>query len=136
MKRHASSGSPYEAAIGLARAHRSGPVIAVAGTAPLAADGSTAHIGDLGGQTRRCLEIVKAAIEQVGGRLEDTVRTRIMLIDMSRWEEAARVHGEFFAHIKPACTFVEVSGFIKADWLVEVEADCWCEPSADEPVER
>lgn len=116
----------------MARAHRSGPMIAVAGTAPLAADGSTAHVGDMAGQTRRCLEIIKAAIAQVGGRLEDTVRTRIMLTDMSRWEEAARAHGEFFADIKPACTFVEVSGFIKADWLVEVEADCWCAPDADE----
>ncbi len=52
------------------------------------------------------------------------VRTRIMLTDITKWEEAAKAHGEFFSEIRPACTFVGVSGFIKKDWLVETEADC------------
>lgn len=52
------------------------------------------------------------------------MRTRIMLTDISRWQEAAAAHGEFFSDIRPACTFVEVKGFIKDDWLVETEADC------------
>jgi enamine deaminase RidA (YjgF/YER057c/UK114 family) len=47
-----------------------------------------------------------------------------MLTDISRWEEAARAHGEVFAAVKPACTFAEVKGFIDREWLVEVEADC------------
>ena len=46
-----------------------------------------------------------------------------MLKDIARWEEAAKAHGEFFSEIRPACTFVEVKGFIKSEWLVEVEAD-------------
>ena len=52
------------------------------------------------------------------------IRTRIMMKDISRWEEAARAHGEYFSRSKPACSFVEVSGFINPDWLVELEADC------------
>ncbi len=52
------------------------------------------------------------------------IRTRVMLTDISRWEEAARAHGEVFSAIKPACTFAEVKGFINREWLVEVEADC------------
>jgi enamine deaminase RidA (YjgF/YER057c/UK114 family) len=67
---------------------------------------------------------MKEAIEKAGGGLEDVIRTRIMLKDVSRWEEAARAHGEFFAEICPACTFVEVKGFVRDDWLVETEADC------------
>ena len=47
-----------------------------------------------------------------------------MLTDISRWKEAAKAHGEFFSEIRPACTFVEVKGFINRDWLVETEADC------------
>ncbi len=47
-----------------------------------------------------------------------------MLLDIKKWEEAARAHGEVFSKIKPACTFVQVSGFIKPEWLVEIEADC------------
>ena len=57
-------------------------------------------------------------------RLEDVIRTRIMLTDIDRWQEAARAHGEFFGEIRPACTFVQVSRFIDEDWLVEMEADC------------
>lgn len=131
-KRHlVSSGSPLERPIGFSRACRVGPWIAVAGTAPLGEDGTTVHPGDLYGQTRRCLEIVGRAVEAAGGRLEDVVRTRILLTDASRWEEAARAHGEVFSEIRPACTFAEVSGFIDPDWLVEVEADAYvAEPPA------
>jgi enamine deaminase RidA (YjgF/YER057c/UK114 family) len=119
-----SSGSPYEKPIGFSRATRIGNTIAVAGTAPVAPDGSTASPGDAYGQTKRCLEIIQKAIEDAGGRLEDVIRTRVMLTDISQWEAAAKAHGEMFGDIRPACTFMEVSKFIKDDWLVELEADC------------
>ncbi len=118
-----SSGSPFEKPIGFSRAVRVGNTIAVSGTAPMAPGGGTAYPGDLYRQTRTCLEIIKDAIEKAGGRMEDVVRTRILLVDISRWQEAARAHGEFFGEIRPASTFVEVSRFIDADWLVEIEAD-------------
>jgi enamine deaminase RidA (YjgF/YER057c/UK114 family) len=123
-RKRVSSGSPFEEPIGFSRAVRIGNVIAVSGTAAIAPDGSTAHQGDVYGQTRTCLEIMKRAIEDAGGQLENVIRTRVMLKDISRWEEAARAHGEFFAQIRPACTFVEVKGFVRDDWLVETEADC------------
>jgi len=119
-----SSGSPLEKPIGFSRASRIGNVIAVAGTAPIGEDGNTAFRGDVYNQTRLCLEIMQKAIEDAGGQLNDVIRTRIMLTDIEKWEDAARAHGEFFSEIRPACTFVQVSGFIKKDWLVETEADC------------
>ena len=118
-----SSGSPYEPSIGFSRAVRHGSWIAVSGTAPIAPDGSTACPGDLYGQTRRCLEIIGEALQRAGGGLESVIRTRLMLRDISAWKEAARAHGEIFGTIRPACTFVEVSGLIGDDWLIEVEAD-------------
>lgn len=118
-----SSGSPFEKPIGFSRAVRVGNTIAVSGTAPLAPGGGTAYPGDLYRQTRTCLEIIKDAVEKAGGRMEDIIRTRIMLVDISRWQEAARAHGECFGEIRPASTFVQVSRFIDADWLVEIEAD-------------
>jgi enamine deaminase RidA (YjgF/YER057c/UK114 family) len=124
MRTLVSHGSPLEEQIGFSRAVRVGHVLAVAGTAPIAPDGSVAAPGDVYGQTKRCLEIVAAAVREAGLSLEDVVRTRIMLTDMKTWREAARAHGEFFAGIKPACTFVQVVGFIDPGWLVEVEADC------------
>ncbi len=118
-----SSGSPFEKPIGFSRAVRVGNVIAVSGTAPIAPGGGTAYPGDLYRQTRACLTIIKDAIEKAGGRMEDVIRTRIMLVDITRWQEAARAHGEFFGEVRPASTFVQVSRFIDADWLVEIEAD-------------
>ena len=124
MRSQISSGSPLEPRIGFSRAVRVGGFVAVSGTAPIAADGSVAARGDVYGQTKRCLEIIGQAVSDAGLTVEDVIRTRIMLKDISRWEEAARAHGEVFAAIKPACTFVEVKGFIDPEWLVEVEADC------------
>jgi enamine deaminase RidA (YjgF/YER057c/UK114 family) len=86
-------------------------------------DGGVAAPGDVYGQTMRCLEIVAQAIADAGFPLDSVVRTRIMLTDISRREEAIRAHGETFARIKPACTFVEVKGFIDREWLVELEAN-------------
>lgn len=125
MKRkNISSGSPYEDVVGVSRAVRIGNIIAVSGTAPIAEDKTTACPNDVYGQTKTCIEIIKKAIEEAGGNLENVVRTRVMLTDISKWEEAAKAHGEAFRKIKPVCTFFEVKRFIKEDWLVEIEADC------------
>ncbi len=123
-RRHALSGSPFESTIGFSRAIRAGNTVAVSGTAPLNPDGTTAFPGNLYAQTVRCLEIAIAALAQVDAGVGDVVRTRVMLTDVSRWEEAARAHGEFFRELKPACTFVGVQAFIRPDWLVEIELDC------------
>jgi enamine deaminase RidA (YjgF/YER057c/UK114 family) len=119
-----SSGSAYEKPIGFSRAVRIGNIISVAGTAPIAADGTTYRPGDLYSQTKRCLEIMKQAIIEAGGQLENVIRTRIFLKDISDWENAAKAHGEYFSEIRPACSFIEVKGLIKDDWLIETEADC------------
>jgi enamine deaminase RidA (YjgF/YER057c/UK114 family) len=119
-----SSGSPFEGSIGFSRAVKIGNIIAVSGTAPIAKDGSTAAFGDVYGQTLRCLEIIKQSIEDAGSTIENVIRTRVMLTDISRWKEAAKAHGQMFGTIKPACSFVEVKGLINKDWLVEIEADC------------
>ena len=124
MRTLLSSGSPWEPRIGFSRAVRVGAVVAIAGTAPVAPDGSVAAPGDLYGQTRRCLEIIAEAVAGAGLTLASVVRTRVMLTEVSRWEEAARAHGEAFGEIRPACTFVGVAGFIDPGWLVEIEADC------------
>jgi enamine deaminase RidA (YjgF/YER057c/UK114 family) len=124
MRKLISSGSPFEPVIGFSRAVRVGNVLAIAGTAPIAADGGVASPGSVYGQTQRCLEIVAQAIADAGMSVSDVVRTRVMLTDISQWEEAARAHGEMFREVKPACTFVEVKGFIKREWLVELEVDC------------
>lgn len=122
MRQLISSGSPYEPRVGISRAVRVGSIIAVSGTAPLL-DGQTVGKGDPAAQARRCLEIVKEALERAGTSLDHVVRTRTLLIRIEDWQAVAAVHGEFFGAIRPANTIMQVSRFIDPDWLVEFEAD-------------
>lgn len=119
-----SSGSPYEEPIGFSRAVRVGNLIAVAGTAPVGADGKTAYPGDAYGQTLRCLEIIAAAIEEAGGKLENVVRTRMFLTKAEIWQDVGKAHGEYFGKIRPASTMVVINSLLSPEWLVEIEADC------------
>ena len=122
MRQLISSGSPYEPRVGISRAVRVGSVIAVSGTAPLL-DGKTVGKGDPAAQARRCLEIIKEALERAGTSLDHVVRTRTLLTRIDDWQAVAAVHGEFFGSIRPANTIMQVSRFIDPDWLVEFEAD-------------
>jgi len=123
MRQLVSSGSPYEPKIGISRAVRAGPIVTVAGTAPIGPDGRTAGKGDPAAQARRCFEIIAAALERAGASLGQVVRTRILLTRIDDWQAVAAVHGDFFRDIRPVNTIMQVSRFIDPDWLVEIEAD-------------
>jgi enamine deaminase RidA (YjgF/YER057c/UK114 family) len=123
MRKLISSGSPYEPQVGISRAVRAGPIVTVAGTAPLAPDGHTVGRGDPAAQARRCFEIIAAALEAAGASLRHVVRTRILLTRIDDWQVVAAVHGEFFRDIRPVNTIMQVSRFIDPEWLVEIEAD-------------
>jgi enamine deaminase RidA (YjgF/YER057c/UK114 family) len=116
-----SSGSPWEPIVGYSRATREGDFIFVTGTLGLEPDGRFGPT--LKEQTRRALAIVIAAIEALGGRASDVVRTRIFVTDISRWREAADIHSEYFASIRPATTMVQVAKLIDDRAMVEIEAD-------------
>lgn len=118
-----SSGSPYEPIVGISRAVRIGKMIAISGTAPIGPDGKNVGKGDAAAQARRCFEISRGALEEMGATLRDVIRTRILLTRIEDWEAVARVHGEIFAEVKPASTVMQVSRFVDPEWLVEIELD-------------
>jgi enamine deaminase RidA (YjgF/YER057c/UK114 family) len=117
-----TSGSPYEAAISFSRAVRLGDRILVSGTAPVEPDGSSTP-GDAGAQAARCLDIIRAAIEELGGTMADVVRTRMFIVDPADAEAVGRAHGAVFADIRPAATMVVVSALLRPEWRVEIEAE-------------
>ena len=123
VRENVSSGSPYEPVVGFSRAVRVGDTIAVSGTGPIGPDRQTVGPGDVAAQMRRCLEISLAALEELGARPEDVIRTRTYLKNREDWEEASRVPGEFFGEICPASTMRQVASMIDPDWLVETEMD-------------
>ncbi|GAB4531454.1 MAG: RidA family protein [Anaerolineales bacterium] len=117
------SGAPWEPQVGYCRALRVGNQIFITGTAPVAPDGSTFAPGDAYEQTRRCIHIIRQALQALGADLENVARTRMFVTDISRWEEYGRAHAEFFGAHPPATTMVEVRRLIRPDMLIEIEAD-------------
>ena len=127
-RRRASSGSPFEGAIGFSRALRVGDRILVSGTAPVEPDGSSTP-GSAEAQAERCLEIIIAAIEELGGNASDVVRTRIYLTDPRDAEAVGAAHARRLAPARPAATMVVVAALLRPEWRVEIEAEAMLEAS-------
>lgn len=118
-----SSGTKWEPIVGYSRAIRVGSIVHVSGTTATDQRGNLVGIGDARAQTIQALNNIKTALESIGARLEDVVRTRIYVTDITKWEEIGRAHGEFFKNILPASTMVEVKSLVNPQMLVEIEAE-------------
>lgn len=110
--------SPYEPVIGFSRAVRIDNTVHVSGTGPVGADEA-----DVATQTRRIFEIASEVLVRAGSSFSDVVRTRIYLTHVADWEAVGQIHGEFFAHIRPAATMVVVAQLLNPQWRVEIEFD-------------
>jgi enamine deaminase RidA (YjgF/YER057c/UK114 family) len=113
-----SSGGPFEQIYGYSRAVRVGTQAHVAGTAAR----GDALAGDAYVQTQNILATIRGALEEAGSRLEDVVRTVIYVTDIGDADLVGRAHCEAFGDIRPASTMVQVSGLIRPEMLVEIEA--------------
>ena len=117
------SGGPWEGIVGYSRVVAVGGQAWVSGCTAATVEGTVAHPGDAGGQTRVALQTVALALTDAGFSLGDVVRTRIYVTDISAWEQVGRAHGEVFGDIRPATTMVQVAALIDPAMLVEIEAD-------------
>ena len=120
-RRRVSSGSPFEPTIGFSRALRVGDRVWVSGTGPVWADGTCPD--DAGTQTRRCFDIIFAALAEAGATLTDVVRTRMYLTRADDADAVSAVHGELFSEILPAATMVVVAALLDPRWRIEIEVD-------------
>jgi enamine deaminase RidA (YjgF/YER057c/UK114 family) len=116
-----ASGSPWEDKVGYSRAVRIGNVVEVAGTTAVDEQGQVVGLNDPYEQTRFILTRIANALASVGAGLQDVVRTRMFVTDISRWQEVGRAHGEVFRDIRPVATMVEVRALISPELLVEIE---------------
>ncbi len=118
-----SSGTKWESIVSYSRAVRVGNFVYISGTTATDHNGNLVGIGDSGAQALQALRNIQRALELVGAKLEDVVRTRIYVTNIKEWEKIGRVHGEFFKEIRPTTTMVEVKSLVSPEMLVEIEAE-------------
>ena len=118
-----SSGAMWEPIVGYSRAVRVGQWVSVAGTTAAADGGGAVGGDDIAEQAREALRRIAVALGHAGAGLQDVVRTRMFVTDISRWREVGQAHGEVFGLIRPATSMLEVSALIDPALLVEIEAD-------------
>jgi enamine deaminase RidA (YjgF/YER057c/UK114 family) len=122
MKRkNFSSGAKWEDIVGYSRAVRVGNLVEVAGTTAVE-NGKVIGPNDAYLQTKIIIQKIEKVLVEAGTSLEDVVRTRMFVTDLSRWEEYGTAHGEYFRDIKPASTMIEVKSLIDPEMLIEIEA--------------
>ncbi len=122
MKRkNISSGAKWEDIVGYSRAVRIANIVEVSGTAPVDGD-KIIGIGNAYEQAKYCLQKIEFALKEAGATLNDVVRTRMFVTDISLWEEFGKAHGEFFKEIKPVTSMIEIKSLIDPQMLIEIEA--------------
>lgn len=117
-----SSGAKWESIVGYSRAVRIGNLVEVTGTVAVDDDGAVVGKNDAYQQTDFIIRKIEKVLLQAGASLNDVVRTRMFVTDISRWEEYGQAHGEFFKDIRPCTSMIEVKGLIDKDYLIEIEA--------------
>lgn len=114
-RQNISSGHPFEPVLGYSRAVKVGNTVHVSGTT---ADGADAYE-----QATNVLAIIKNALAEAGAGPEHVVRTVIYVTDMAAHADGVtKAHGEMFGDIRPASTLVAVTGLLRPELVVEIEA--------------
>ena len=124
-RRIVTTGRPWEAQCGYARAVRIGNLVETSLCSPADDTGKILFPGDVYRQTRACLDIVGNCLRELGMGFEDVIKTRIYVADPTHWVESGRAHGEVFGTIRPALGWVYMSAFFHPDITVEVECTAY-----------
>lgn len=117
------TGTVWEERAGYSRAIRVNEQVFVSGTTATDPDGNPVGVNDPAAQARYIMELIRAALEEVGSGIGDVVRWRCYLVNADDWMAVSDVMGEYFRDVRPASTLYEVSRLVGDEYLVEIEVD-------------
>ena len=117
------SGRPLEHLAHYSRALRVGDMVLQSGTTAIDTEGNVIGEGNIARQVDAIMEIAQWSMGKAGGKLEDVVRSRIYVTDISLADEAGRAIGKYFRDARPAATLVQVNGLARPGQLIEIEFD-------------
>ena len=117
-----SSDAVWEDVVGYSRAVKVGNHIEVSGTVAADENGQVVGRNDAYQQTVVVLQKIEKVLKEAGASLNDVVRTRMFVTDISRFQEYGKAHGDFFGSIKPCTSMIEVKGLVAPEFLIEIEA--------------
>lgn len=117
-----SSGAIWEDKVGYCRAVKVGNHIEISGTVASNEKGEVVGKNDAYQQTVFILQKIEKVLKEAGASLNNVVRTRMFVTDISRFDEYGKAHGEFFSSIRPCTSMIEVKGLVAPEYLIEIEA--------------
>jgi len=117
-----SSGAIWEDLVGYSRMVRIKNQIEISGTVAADENGNVIGRDDAYQQTIAVLQKIERSLTEAGSSLNDVIRTRMFVTDISRFEEYGRAHGEVFTNIRPCTSMIEVKGLVAPEFLIEIEA--------------
>jgi 2-iminobutanoate/2-iminopropanoate deaminase len=106
---------PYSHAV------KSGGLVFVSGQVPIDPDSGTLVEGDVGDQTRRCLDNLGVVAAAAGASLADAVRCGIYVTDISTFQQVNEAYGAYFESEPPARTTIGVAS-LPLGAAVEIDA--------------
>lgn len=119
MKKHISTGSPFEAKIGYSRAVAVDGWVFVAGTTGY--DYATMTMPDsIAEQCRNALNTIGRALAEAGASLDDVVRVTYVVPDTTEWPECWPITSEAFATARPAAMMISAA-LQEPEMKIEIE---------------
>jgi enamine deaminase RidA (YjgF/YER057c/UK114 family) len=118
---NSSSGAVWEDIVGYSRAVKTGNQIEISGTVAADENGHAVGRDDAYQQTIFILRKIEMILKEAGASLNDVVRTRMFVTDISRFGEFAKAHAEVFSTIKPCTSMIEIKALVSPEFLIEIE---------------
>jgi enamine deaminase RidA (YjgF/YER057c/UK114 family) len=120
-RRLISSGSPFEKDYGYSRAVVDGDFIFISGTTGY--DYATMTLPeDVVDQARNIAKTIAGVLKEAGATLADVVRLQTFVTSPAYCEPVMKVQGEVYGEIRPAAAIYVVSGLLKPEMKIEMEA--------------